>query len=92
QAAANLQRFIGYALVIDLILVPALALALFILRVRLLNPIERLGGVARQIAEGGYTARTGDRAGWVEELDTLGRALNGMAQAVEDDLARRARI
>ena len=92
QAAANLQRFIAYGLLIDLILVPVLGLALHMLRVRLLSPIARLGGVARQIGEGNYAARTSERRGWVEELDTLGRALNGMAQAVEDDLARRARI
>ena len=92
EASAHLQRFIGYALVLDLIMVPALVFALYVLRTRLLNPIERLGGVAGLIAQGDYAARTGDRSRWVEELDTLGHALNGMAQAVEDDQARRARI
>jgi two-component system sensor histidine kinase/response regulator len=91
QAAVQLERHIAVTITLNLVLLPGLLLALYIVRARVLHPIDRLGHVARMLAKGDYTSRTGGRYKWVEELDTLGVTLNVMAYAVQDDVNQRVR-
>lgn len=91
HASAQLERYIQITIGLDLVLLPGLLLALYIVRTRVLRPIDRLGHVARRLARGDYATRSGGRHKWVEELDTLGVTLNVMAHAVQDDVNQRAR-
>ena len=72
----------------------AFALVLYASRVvrrRVLRPLQSLVGVASVLASGGYSARSSGSGG-VDEIEDLGRTLDGMAQAIEDDIAHRAAI
>ena len=91
QASAQLERYIIVTIGLDLALLPGLLMALYIVRTRVLSPIDRLGHVARRLARGDYATRSGGRHKWVDELDTLGVTLNVMAHAVQDDVNQRAR-
>ena len=91
HASAQLDRYIVITICLDLAALPGLLLALYIVRTRVLSPIDRLGHVARRLARGDYATRSGGRHKWVEELDTLGVTLNVMAHAVQDDVNQRAR-
>ncbi len=91
-ASTQLDRYIGLTLFINLCLLPALFLALDVVRKRLLSPVERLSRVAQQLADGDYAARAGGRRQWLHELDTLGVALNTMAHAVQAELEQRERV
>ncbi|MBU0916457.1 hybrid sensor histidine kinase/response regulator [Aquabacterium parvum] len=91
RSEADLQRYIVLALAVDLALLPGLLAGMFVVRTRVLRPIDRLGHVARRLARGDYATRAGGRDKWAEELDTLGVTLNVMAHAVQDDVNQRAR-
>ena len=91
HATQELEHYILLSIGIDLALVPGLLMTMYVLRTRVLQPIDRLGQVARRLARGDYGSRTGGRHRWVEELDTLGVTLNVMAHAVQDDVSQRAR-
>lgn len=91
HASEQLERYIVITIGLDLAALPGLLLALYIVRTRVLSPIDRLGHVARRLARGDYATRSGGRHKWVEELDTLGVTLNVMAHAVQDDVNQRAR-
>ncbi len=92
DAASRLSAMIWMTLGVDFALLPLLVIGMIAMQRRLLHPIERLDRVARKLAGGDYGARTLGREGWVAELDTLAVTLNHMAEAVEDDIARRAHI
>ncbi len=92
HAASRLSATIWMTLGVDFALLPLLLIGMIAMQRRLLHPIERLDRVARKLAGGEYGARTLGREGWVAELDTLAVTLNHMADAVEDDIARRAHI
>ena len=68
-----------------------LVVAWKVIRQQVLGPIQHLVGVARVLASGRYAARTSGRAG-VAEVQDLGRTLDGMAEAIEGDIAHRAAI
>ena len=91
RSESELQRYIVLALGVDLALLPGLLAGMFVVRTRVLRPIDRLGSVARRLARGDYASRAGGRDKWAEELDTLGVTLNVMAHAVQDDVNQRAR-
>ena len=91
RSETELQRYIVLALGVDLALLPGLLAGMFVVRTRVLRPIDRLGHVARRLARGDYATRAGGRDKWAEELDTLGVTLNVMAHAVQDDVNQRAR-
>jgi len=91
RSETELQRYIVLALGVDLALLPGLLAGMFVVRTRVLRPIDRLGHVARRLAGGDYASRAGGRDKWAEELDTLGVTLNVMAHAVQDDVNQRAR-
>jgi len=92
DAASRLSAMIWMTLGVDFALLPLLIIGMVAMQRRLLHPIERLDRVAQKLAGGEYGARTLGREGWVAELDTLAVTLNQMADAVEDDIARRAHI
>jgi len=91
QASARVQRFIGLAMGVDVALVPVLGLALVSVRRRVLQPIAALSARAQSFAEGNYTARRHTREGGLDEVQALGRTLDGMAQSIEQDIAARER-
>ncbi len=91
RSETHLQRYIVLALGVDLALLPGLLAGMYVVRTRVLRPIDRLGSVARRLARGDYASRAGGREQWAEELDTLGVTLNVMAHAVQDDVNQRAR-
>ncbi|MEY4763989.1 MAG: hypothetical protein RI907_662, partial [Pseudomonadota bacterium] len=91
QAASRLSTAIWLTLGVDSALLPLLVAVGVSMKRRLLDPIGRLEGVARQLAVGEYGARAEGRGHWVAELDTLAVTLNQMAQAVQDDIGQRAR-
>lgn len=63
-------------------------LALRAIRRNVLTPILQLGTGAACLAAGDYSVRTGAPQGF-DELTAMGRTLDSMAQAIEDDIRRR---
>jgi two-component system sensor histidine kinase/response regulator len=66
-------------------------LALRRIRQQVLVPIHRLGRNADRLATGDYAGRTGELQGF-EELTALGRTMDTMAQAIEDDIGQRREV
>ena len=66
-------------------------LALRKIRQQVLVPIHRLGRNADRLAMGDYAGRTGELRGF-EELTALGRTMDTMAQAIEDDIGQRREV
>ena len=62
-------------------------LALRVIRRDVLVPVHRLGQGADRLAAGDYATRTGALRGF-DELTALGRTVDSMAQAIEDDIGR----
>ena len=83
-----LERWILLSLVSMGVTIVMVALALRVIRRQVLVPIHRLGNEADRLKAGDYVTRTGAIHG-VDELNALGRTLDSMAQAIEDDIARR---
>ncbi len=92
SASNLLERYILFAIGINLAVLPALFWALNMIRSRLLNPVSRLSRVAHELADGDYGARANDRQDWLREIDTLGVTLNAMAHAVQAELDQRERV
>lgn len=68
-----------------LAMLPSLALGIFLslaLSRTLLSPLERLGGIARRLAEGDFSERAGEE-GRTDEIGTLARAMNLMSQEIQ---------
>lgn len=63
-------------------------LALRVIRKNVLVPIHRLGHSADRLALGDYAARNGPLHGF-DELTSMGRTMDAMAIAIEDDIAHR---
>ncbi|MEO8857920.1 MAG: response regulator [Burkholderiaceae bacterium] len=63
-------------------------LALRVIRRDVLVPIHRLGKGADRLASGDYATRTGSMRGF-DELSSLGRTVDTMAKAIEDDIGHR---
>jgi signal transduction histidine kinase/CheY-like chemotaxis protein len=88
-AAGNrLERWIVLSLISMFATIVLTVLALRVVRQQVLVPIHRLDKGAGLLAGGDYTARMGAWTG-VEELTTLGRMFDSMAQSIEDDIRRR---
>ena len=66
-------------------------LALRVIRRKVLLPIHQLGQGADRLAEGDYATRTRALNGF-DELNALGRTVDTMAQAIEDDIGRRREV
>jgi signal transduction histidine kinase/CheY-like chemotaxis protein len=82
-----LERWILLSLVSMAATIVMAVLALRVIRRSVLTPIHLLGKGANRLAAGDYTARAGAPRGF-DELTALGRTLDSMAQAIEDDIRR----
>lgn len=91
QASAKVQRFMVLAVAVDLCLVPVMLFALWMMRRRVLGPIESLSHKARAFASGHYEVRTELPGGALDEVEALGETMDAMAQSIQDDLSVRAR-
>lgn len=66
-------------------------MAFHLIRARVLNPIDELESEAKKLAGGDYSARLGNLRG-VDELITLERTFDSMAQAIELDMQTRQQV
>jgi signal transduction histidine kinase/DNA-binding response OmpR family regulator/HPt (histidine-containing phosphotransfer) domain-containing protein len=90
QFATNeVRRNIQLSMALLLIELMAILLAFKLIRYGVLHPIRRLWGVARDLEQGLYSARTGPLPQAVVELQAMAITLDAMAHAVQDDLHRR---
>lgn len=83
-----LERWILLSLVSMGATIIMTVLALRVIRRNVLVPIHRLGKSADRLAEGDYATRTGTLRGF-DELTALGRTVDTMAKAIEDDIGHR---
>ena len=88
QSGQALERWILLSLVSMGATIVLAVLALRKIRQQVLVPIHRLGKSADRLAVGDYATRTGALRGF-EELTALGRTVDTMAQAIEDDIGHR---
>jgi two-component system sensor histidine kinase/response regulator len=86
-AGQRLERWIMLSLVSMGATIVMAVLALRVIRRDVLVPIQRLGLGADRLAAGDYATRTGALRGF-DELTVLGRTVDSMAQAIEDDIRR----
>jgi two-component system sensor histidine kinase/response regulator len=86
-AGERLERWILLSLVSMGATIVMAVLALRVIRRDVLVPIHRLGRGADRLAAGDYATRTGALRGF-DELTALGRTVDSMAQAIEDDIGR----
>ena len=87
DAGYRLERWILLSLVSMTATIVMALLALRVIRQNVLVPIHRLGQGADRLAAGDYATRTGTLRGF-DELTALGRTVDSMAQAIEDDIGR----
>ena len=92
EASTRVSRFIGMAVAVDLLLLPAMAGALLVIRRRVLLPIDALGRQAKAFAQGDYAQRSPLRADAVREIVSLSATMDTMARSIQDDLAARAQV
>ena len=90
-AGHALERWILLSLVSMGATIVMAVLALRVIRQRVLVPVHRLGKGADRLAAGDYATRTGELRGF-DELTALGRTVDSMAQAIEDDIGRRLEV
>jgi two-component system sensor histidine kinase/response regulator len=86
-----LERWILLSLVSMGATIIMTVLALRVIRKNVLVPIHRLGISADRLAEGDYATRTGALRGF-DELTALGRTVDTMAKAIEDDIGHRRAV
>ncbi|HQZ04522.1 MAG TPA: response regulator [Burkholderiaceae bacterium] len=86
-----LERWILFSLISMGATIILAVLALRKIRQQVLVPIHRLGRNADRLAMGDYAGRTGELRGF-EELTALGRTMDTMAQAIEDDIGQRREV
>ncbi len=87
-AGKRLERWILLSLVSMAMTIVMVMLATRLIRRQVLVPIDRLGKAATRLAAGDYATRT-EGAGDLEELATLRRTVDSMAEAIEEDIRQR---
>ena len=92
QASTRVSRFIGLAVAVDFLLLPVMALALMVMRRRVLQPINALSDQARDFANGNYAARGNPQSEAVKEVFALSVTMDAMAQSIQEDLAARSQV
>jgi len=92
EASDRVARFIGLAVAVDFLLLPVMALALMVMRRRVLDPINGLSSQARAFAAGDYALRGNPKWHAVREVAVLSGTMDAMAQSIQDDLAARAQV
>ena len=88
ESGGQLERWILFSLISMATTIAMVVFASRVIRRNVLVPIQRLGMGADLLAAGDYSTRTGKLVG-VEELTALGRTVDAMAQAIDDDIGRR---
>ena len=91
SARQRLQESIILSIAFTLMAFFVIVFVLRVIRRSVLRPLHDLAGIARVLASGDYSARSGGARG-VEEVNDVGGALDGMALAIEQDLGQRERI
>ena len=93
EARTRLQQAIVATIGLNLALLPLFLLAFKVVQGRVLRPIKSLVRLAGQFAQGDFSQRAADHArpgpGSVDELKTLTRTLDSMAEAIQQDLHQR---
>ncbi|MGH6648612.1 response regulator [Aquabacterium sp.] len=92
EASDRVARFIGLAVAVDFLLLPVMALALMVMRRRVLDPINGLSRQARAFASGHYDLRGDPQWHAVREVAVLSSTMDAMAQSIQDDLTARAQV
>ena len=93
SARTRLQGSIVAAAAFTLLVFVVVAALWWLIRRRVLSPLVRVAAVSRVLAAGDYSARNHDASGGaVGEVQDLAGALDGMAQAIDDDLRQREQI
>ncbi|MEY8689791.1 MAG: ATP-binding protein, partial [Leptothrix sp. (in: b-proteobacteria)] len=90
-AAHSMRRSIQISVAVLLLDLLAIMMAWKLLRHGVLGPIRRLDSIARLLSSQSYDQRVGQLKG-IEELQSLGRTMDQMAQAIEDDLTHRQAV
>ena len=90
-AGQALEHWILLSLVSMGLTIVLAMLALHVIRRKVLLPINQLGESADRLAVGDYATRTGILNGF-DELRALGRTVDAMAQAIEDDIGHRLEV
>jgi signal transduction histidine kinase/DNA-binding response OmpR family regulator len=91
-AGERLADAIRIAIAVDILLVPVLLATMALLRRRVLAPIAILSDAADRYAIGDWRGHAALPEGSVHELEVLGRTLEAMASAIEEDLRTRDRV
>ncbi len=86
-AGTELERWILLSLISMGATIVMAVSALRVIREKVLVPIHRLGKGADRLAAGDYATRVGALRGF-DELSALGRTVDSMAKAIEDDIGR----
>jgi signal transduction histidine kinase/DNA-binding response OmpR family regulator/HPt (histidine-containing phosphotransfer) domain-containing protein len=90
-ARTRLSRFVQAALAVDLFMLMVVIGMLIAVQRRVLQPINRLVETTHDYALGRYDVRIDIDQARTDEISTLSRTLNGMAAAIEHDIANRDR-
>ncbi|MDO9452996.1 MAG: ATP-binding protein, partial [Stagnimonas sp.] len=90
-AGQALEHWILMSLVSMGVTIVLAMLALRVIQRKVLLPINQLGESADRLAIGDYATRTGNLDGF-DELRALGRTVDAMAQAIEDDIGHRRAV
>ena len=90
-AGTWLERWIALALLSMGATIAVVVFGLRVIQRQVLLPIQKLATEADRLAAGDYARRTGALDG-VDEVSALGRTIDSMAQAIEDDIARRLAV
>ena len=91
-ASARVNRFILLGVIVDFGLLPVIALALWIVRRRVLQPIAALSAKAGVFAQGNYALRGGEGEHAAQEVHELSQTMDAMAQSIQNDLSERERV
>ncbi|MEO7150089.1 MAG: response regulator [Burkholderiaceae bacterium] len=90
-ADTRLEQWIAASLTSMAATIAVVAFALRLVQRQVLAPIHQLSGYANRLAEGDYGKRS-DAVRGVDELTSLGATVDTMAQAIDDDIARRRAV
>ena len=95
QATEQLQRLISLSMVVMGLTLMLVLLVFYTIRRRVLQPMQHLKATADILSAANYNARVetlADGVRGVDELVVLGDTFNGMAQSIQNDIARRQAI
>ncbi|AGX88638.1 signal transduction histidine kinase [Candidatus Symbiobacter mobilis CR] len=92
MARQRQERAVLLTLAVNAVLLFVMIAAMKVVQQRVVLPIAALDEPTRKFANGDYSARVADSPGEVQELRTLRKMLNHMAEAIERDIRQRDAI